>query len=258
MFQATIRECHARAVAVARSIKDHDKEPDNDNDNDNANANAPDEPVPPPNFDEPNEEASLPYIRLSPPMQLPEKLLRGPWSAATLSFLHYLIWHGLGIDWQLSSRGEVATQGLQAAMAVETRNRAAAAALLTPHVGVVPSASLLKSAVMDHGCDQTVVFYMLNAALRAHIEGRERGQAMTDVNFRDSSLWRWADRAKKAGNAKGEWLLGALRFATDAAVGNSTYDVAVYDDLVRACGRQVDEVRLVGLPSQSSTSNNRA
>ena len=236
IFQKAVRECFAKAERQAAGEQSDDED------------DPPQDPphIQPPNFNDPVNEERLPYLNLRAPVQLPEKVLRGPWSSEKSSFLYYLIWHHVGIDWSLSSRGEVATQGLQAA--IEQRDRRAVASLVNPVVGVIPSALAIKSAVMEHGCDQTIVFHLLQAALRAHVAARLEGQPLTDFSFRDPSLWSWAARVKAAGNVKGDWLTQSLRSADDTSKRDSTYDEATSDDFVRACGSEEDGVEAIQMP----------
>lgn len=241
IFTAAVIKCFGRAKEVALASRAYNTD-DEEEEEDQA-------PLPPtPRFERPDEQQATPsYLYLDSKTQLPEKLLRGPWSADKTAFLYYLTWNDVGIDWSLSSRGEVAIQGLQ--HAIEERNRKAVAALVSPTVGVVPSIALVKSAVMDHGCDPTTVFHLLQATLRALITQRaEGGQPMTDFSFRDPSLWSWASRVKASGNEKGEWLTTVLRFGEDARLANSSYDEATHDDFVRVCGQEEDGVRLVKVP----------
>lgn len=122
---------------------------------------------------------------------------------------------------------------------------------------------MVRSAVLEMGCDRTVVWWLLAGVLRATISARlgkeEEGCGDTDFSFRDAVLWSWAGRVR-AGDAggdgvgdggasgKGEWLLSALRYAADAAAGNSVYDAVTHEDFVRACGKIGDGVEEVSVP----------
>lgn len=246
IFKTAVLQCHARAkkanaLGVAEGA---------DTDDETSSS-----PPPLPTFDEPSAQEKLPYLHLHTPIQLPEKLLRRPWSSEKTAFLYYLIWNGVGIDWDRSFRGEVATQGLQDA--IQERNHKAVASLVSLVAGVVPSAAVIKSAIMDYGCDQIIVFHLIQAVLRAQITGRAQGEVMTDFKFRDPSLWSWAARARGNGNPKGEWILDVLRYSDDAVLGNSVYDEATNDDLVRVCCGGIDGVEPVKVPLRPSTEAQR-
>ncbi|GAB7352599.1 hypothetical protein MBLNU459_g2979t1 [Dothideomycetes sp. NU459] len=199
-----------------------------------------------PNFDRPDEQGLLDYLHLHPRVQVPQKLLQAPWTQDKTAFLYYLIWNNVGVDWEHSSRGEIATQGLQ--QAIQARSRQAVASLLSPLVGVVPTAAAIRAAVVDHGCDQTLVFCLLNAALRAHVVSRAEARLLTDFSFRDPSLWSWAGRMRSAGNRKGAWLTAALKYAGDVAARSSAYDGDVVEDFRRECGRESDGVEQIAVP----------
>ncbi|KAF1348812.1 hypothetical protein BDV97DRAFT_354429 [Delphinella strobiligena] len=262
IFKAALQGCFARAERAARNrnrdTNDNEMNGGDDPDSDREELQSV-QPTPtasaspdqemvllplPPLFEEPFEERR--YYHLHTPIQLPDKLLRGPWTPDKMHFLYYLVWNDVGIDWSLSSRGEVATRGLQSA--IEQRNRKVVATLVSPVVGVVPSAANVKSAVVDYGCDQTIVFHLIQAVLRAKITERTTGETMTDVDFRDASLWHWARRVKEAGNGKGDWLTDVLRYTEDARLMNSSYDETTHDDFVRACAREEDGVEAVRVP----------
>lgn len=263
IFKAAVQGCYARAERAVHDRRNTDTTQDDVNGGDDSNSDegnpqsaqptatasgSPEEEMVllplPPLFEEPFEERR--YYHLHAPIQLPDKLLRGPWTPDKMHFLYYLVWNDVGINWSLSSRGEVATRGLQSA--IEQRNRKVVATLVSPVVGVVPCAANVKSAVVDHGCDQTVVFYLVQAVLRAKITERSTGETVTDVDFRDASLWHWARRVKETGQRKGDWLTDVLRYAEDARLMNSSYDETTHDDFVRACAREEDGVKTVRVP----------
>ncbi|KAJ9623131.1 hypothetical protein H2203_006067 [Taxawa tesnikishii (nom. ined.)] len=206
--------------------------------------------IPSPDFDHPAQQDKLHYLHLRSPVQIPQKLLSEPWTQPKIAFLRYLTFVGAGIDWEHSTAGETATQGLRSAIA--SRNRFVVACLVSAPVGVSPSASLFRFAVIDNGCDQTVVFHLLAAALRSQVMVRfqpaSTGHSATDFNFRDPSIWSWAGRAKAGGNAKGSWLTRALKYAAGAASTATTYDRAAHEDFVRACGRVEDGVEQIEVP----------
>lgn len=237
IFKAIVREL--QSCATKARITPEEEEDDDDDDEDHH--------VVSPDFINPNEQGQLTYLHLRPAVQVPKKLLQGPWTQDKTDFLYYLIWNNVSVDWEQSSRGEIATQGLEQAIA--ERKLKAVASLLSPAVGVVPTGAIVRSAIIDHGCDETIVFYLLNAALRAQILSRAEARMLTDFNFRDPSLWSWAGRMRNNGNRKGAWLTAALKYAGDAAARSSTYDEPLFEDFVRECGRESDGVVQIEIPS---------
>lgn len=227
----------------------------------------------PPPFTQPHSRfRTSSYLSITPQTQIPTQLLRAPFSPSKTSFLHFLVGQSAGIDWTSSSRGESATVGLISAIAA--RNRTAVAALLAPNLGIAPSAAALRVAVVEHGCDRTIVFHLLAAALRALIsqrgcasaanaadtpasaEAHENAHAnananvdsLTDVSFRAPELWSWAQRMTAAHREDGRWLTDALRWAEDARLANSVFDEQLYGDFARVSGRESDGVFKVHVP----------
>lgn len=202
-----------------------------------------------PELDRPWLQSPMGFLHLPPRCGIPAKLLKGPWTSDKVSFLYYLVWSGLGIDWEHSTVGEVAAHGLR--QAIQEQNEVASACLLHPNIGVTPTASLVKSAIIDYGCDPTIVFHLLSAALRLHILARTEPHAVytpADFTFRDPSIWSWAGRARARGDEKGEWLTRALRYAAETATTSATYDTAAQQDFERACGRIEDGVEQTKFP----------
>jgi len=202
--------------------------------------------VPRPDFNHPEIQPTLTYLHLDSSMQLPEKLLRGPWTADTAQFLYYLAWMKLGIDWSHSTLGEVAASGLSQAIA--DGQRKVVATLSSPVVSVQPTMNMLRMAVVQHGCDKTIVFHLVCAAVRSLIEsrGRQRSESSgTDVGFRDPSLWSFAGRAP---SEKARWLKDLLRLAADVSSARSQFDEDVFKELVATCGRDSDGVEQIKIP----------
>ncbi|KAH0139086.1 hypothetical protein KCU67_g15283, partial [Aureobasidium melanogenum] len=184
LFKDAIQEIHRRRSPPSRSSSPSDSdtdESDSDNDEDEASSQQPNIPVP--NFSHPQNQPRLPYLTLSSLVQLPQSLLHEPWTTSKLEFLKYLVWSGCTIDWTSSSRGETATAGL--ATAISAHSYTAVALLCSTPINVVPDTTTLKIAIMDHNCNPSVVFYLVAAALRAHITSRASGESAPDVNFRD-------------------------------------------------------------------------
>ncbi|GAB7342016.1 hypothetical protein MBLNU457_g0305t1 [Dothideomycetes sp. NU457] len=202
-----------------------------------------------PDFVRPAEQPPLIYSHLYWAVQrpeMPEKLLRGPWSADNVSFLYYLIWLHLGIDWNHSTLGEVATSGLSRAIA--DGQRKVVASLTSPGLGVQPTMDMLRLAVVQHGCDKTIVFHLVCAAVRSVIESRGQQRSnfsSTDVNFRDPSMWSFAGRAP---SDTGRWLRDLLRAAADIASARGHFDRDVFEELRTVCGRESDGVEQIEIP----------
>jgi len=198
-----------------------------------------------PNFARPAEQ-SVVYLHVGSTVQMPEKLLRGPWSSDDVRFLNYLVWLRVGIDWSRSTLGEVAASGLLRAIA--DGQRTVVASLTSPVVGVQPSMDMLRVAVVQHGCDKTIVFYLVCAAVRSIIESRGRqrsGFSMTDLSFRDPSIWSFAGRAP---SDTGRWLKDLLRAAADVASARGHFDRDVFSELRAVCGRMSDGVEQIEIP----------
>lgn len=248
LFKDAIQEIHKRKSPPSRSSSPSDSDAE-DSDNDEDEASTQDQgqqpAIPVPNFSHPHNQPRLSYLSLSSAVQLPQSLLHEPWTTPKLDFLKYLVWSGCSIDWASSSRGETATTGLTTA--ISAHSYTAVALLCSPSINVVPDTTTIRIAVMDHNCNPSVVFYLLAAALRAHITSRASGESVPDVNFRDPSLWHWVERVEKTGNRKGRWLKDALRFAGDR-MRASSWDEEAFEEFRRVAGREEDGVVRVDVP----------
>ncbi|KAI4738731.1 hypothetical protein E4T50_10811 [Aureobasidium sp. EXF-12298] len=241
LFKDVVQEIHRRKSPPSRHTSPSDSDTDDSDDEDETQQ----PPIPVPNFSHPQNQPRLPYLSLSSSVQLPQSLLHEPWTAPKLDFLKYLVWSGCSIDWTSSSRGETATAGL--ATAISTHSHTAVALLCSPPINVIPTTHTLKLAVMDHNCNPSIVFYLLAAALRAHIVSRASGEGAPDVNFRDPSLWHWVERVEKSGIGKGRWLKEVLRFAGDR-MRVSSWDEEAFEEFRRVGGREEDGVVRVDVP----------
>ncbi|KAI5198895.1 hypothetical protein E4T39_06509 [Aureobasidium subglaciale] len=250
IFKDAIHEIHKRRQPPRRAASPSGSGSDSD-DSDNEEGGEQEQDteqqltIPVPNFSHPHNQPRLHYLNLSSSVQLPHSLLHEPWTTPKLDFLKYLIWSGCSIDWASSSRGETATAGLSTAIAGHSHT--AVALLCSPAINVIPDTTTLKIAVMDHGCNPSVVFYLLAAALRMHIISRTSGDSPPDVNFRDPSLWHWLERVEETGNRKGRWLKDALRFASDR-MRASVWDEEAFEEFRRVSGREEDGVVRVDVP----------
>lgn len=191
-------------------------------------------------FTNPAEQMPLHRIRLGRKQLIPAKLLQGPWTTDKARFLYYLAWLGLRIDWENSTLGEVASRGLDQALA--ERNYVAVVALISRRDYVLPTTEHLRKAIVDQGCDITMVFHLLASAVRARVYGRE-----LEMNFRDPAIWSWMRRFK-TDNKKADWLRDALRYSADFASTYSPNDANIHAELVRAFGRLEDGVQQIEVP----------
>lgn len=200
---------------------------------------------PAPNFVNPDLQPHLSYLSLSSQVQLPRSLLYAPFTSSSLAFLRYLVYNHCRINWLLSSRGETATSGLSSAISLQSS--LAVALLCCPAISVTPTTPLLRQAIFDAGCNTTIIFYLLAAAIRAHVEARNEGSSMPEFSFRDPGVWSWCARVEEAGSRKGRWVKEALRLAGDLA-GGSVWDREVFEEFKRAVGRVEDGVVEMGVP----------
>ena len=165
---------------------------------------------------------------------IPEKLLHGPWTDSKLTFLEILARAGARVDWIGSTAGETASKGLHDAIAecnvravkalvtippriydVEKRNNVDKWALreegdvnnraLLPreeanvYAGVTPRTEHLRRAVLG-GCHKDIVRRLLS------VPG--------EVDREDREVVGWGLRKREEGDARGKWLLDALRVDT--------------------------------------------
>ncbi|KAF2223505.1 hypothetical protein BDZ85DRAFT_281433 [Elsinoe ampelina] len=196
-------------------------------------------------FDEPHLQPPLSFTTLSSTISIPSRLLHGPWTPTKSSFLHYLTFLNLTIDWSTTTLGETATAGL--AEAIESKSRLAVASLLTEHLCLRPTQAHLRSSILQHGCDPTIVFHLLSAAVRAKARSRRElgpGQG-SDVNTLDPSIWAWLKRLEGTGDPRAGWLKGALRAAGDAMKVTAARAEGLHRELVGVCGRERDGVERI-------------
>lgn len=196
-------------------------------------------------FDTPSESPNPTFTTLGPDISIPEKLLHGPWSTDKTRFLYYLTWLGMGIDWENSTSGEVACSGL--GDAIREKNRIAVASLLAEQIKVQPTQDNLRSAIMQHGCDQTIVFHILSASVRARARNRRANNSSQAVNPLDASIWSWIKRLDDAGDKRSKWLKGALRAASDLMTQSISNARRLHEDLIDVCGRSSDGVEQIPL-----------
>lgn len=134
---------------------------------------------------------------LAPGTMLPAKVLQGPWDSSKVAFLQFLLRRGAGVDWEYTSLGEVAKSGLYEA--IRENNLVATGLLLHYRISITPPADLIRHAVINGGCNRSVVSALL------------RCENMESEGTIDSALWKWAQDARNSGRWQGEWLLKTLR-----------------------------------------------
>lgn len=135
---------------------------------------------------------------------VPDRLLKGPWTADKTTFLYSLIWLGAIIDWTGSSAGETATQGLYDAIR-EGSTRAVASLLSLANGGVKPTTDMVRYAVKGCGCNCEIVSLLMNTS----------SWTGWTVDFQDPELRVWAAREKAQGNPRGDWLQARLEEGVD-------------------------------------------
>lgn len=209
---------------------------------------ADDEVAPQFDFDRPYLQPIPTSLKLGPDLQIPSKLLHGPWSTDKSKFLSCLCFLELKVDWDRSLAGEVATAGLEEA--IIARDRRAVIALLSDHVLVLPTPDMFRRAIMDHGCDQTIVFHLLLACIRA--KARESNGHVAygtlKVNPLDSVIWAWLKRFEGGGNTKAAWLKEALKMAGSLMRDTATNISDKHQDFRSRCGLPEHGVEDIPVP----------
>ncbi|EME49593.1 hypothetical protein DOTSEDRAFT_68391 [Dothistroma septosporum NZE10] len=142
-------------------------------------------------------------LQPSPTLLPPSKLISPPFTAAKTSFLAVLVQGTPGVSTIDPAYGEFALQGLQSA--IPARQGKVVSLLLA--MGVTVSTEMLRIAVIDSGCDKDIVTRLLDATAPA--DGSLPYQQ--GVDLLDPSLWAWAEKARKDGDDKGQWLVALLR-----------------------------------------------
>ncbi|KAF2155626.1 hypothetical protein K461DRAFT_290636 [Myriangium duriaei CBS 260.36] len=205
-------------------------------------------------FEQPWKQYRFPDLKIGSAVNVPEKLLRGPWSPDKSQFLYYLCFLGLQVDWDRSTAGEVASHGLEDA--IKARDRIAVVSLLSDQVSVLPSQDSLRSAIMDHGCDQTIIFHLLDACIRA--KSREHDGLMEHGKMRvkplDSVIWSWLKRYEAAAQNKAKWLKGALTTTASMMSDTATGRDQKHKDFKAACGQKSSGVIEIPVPRPTRTS----
>jgi hypothetical protein len=129
--------------------------------------------------------------------RLPTKLLRGPWTTDKIEFLRFLLWlTGMTVDWRDDGVRRIALQGRREAVLEKSLE----AVELFNHVrrlGRAPSLETIRFAVLEAGCERSIVYDTL---LAAHAGGM-RGDA-----WKCAVLDEWCAERIAAQDSRGKWL----------------------------------------------------
>lgn len=134
-----------------------------------------------------------PYLQMGA-FQIPEKVLHGPWTSDKVEFLSLLVKLNGRVDWEDTSTGEVATQGLYDA--IRQGSTEAVEELFHENIRVIPKTEMVRVAVMDCDFDERMVYSLL-----CHADCDDG-----DVDYYDSKLWAWIEHASSSGDPKGALL----------------------------------------------------
>lgn len=143
------------------------------------------------------------YLSFAEGFHIPEKLLHGPWTDDKAKLLYVLVSFSGEIDWESSTAGETAKEGLR--QAIEQKMEYAVAAL-SVLLGIAQSidTNTIRYAVIECGCNFKIVRHILfNAQILQDTIPKET------LNFHDPKLWQWAE----VNEGKGVLLKDLLRKA---------------------------------------------
>ncbi|KAH5078647.1 hypothetical protein HBH95_095400 [Parastagonospora nodorum] len=128
--------------------------------------------------------------------RLPRKLLCGPWTPDKIQFLRFLLWiTSMTVDWSDTKTLQVAVEGRRQAMreynldAVELFNH-------NRRLGRGADLSTIRFAVMECGCDRSVVYDTISMA---NHWGKVRSWECAELD-------RWCEERISMGDPKGLWL----------------------------------------------------
>ena len=162
------------------------------------------------------------WVALQPSsrLSLPTKIVRGPWTVDRISFLKVFSLYPDACSTPLDGIvAEVAYEGFEQAI----EQRCLEVIKLLRKLQIKPHQELLRKAVIDHGCDKSIVLYLLQwfivDTMRCNITAAADTASTIsrpEVDFLDPMLWAWTSKAKAVGEAKGEWLTAILRRLSNA------------------------------------------
>lgn len=146
--------------------------------------------------------------------QLPTKLTRGPWTTDKVNFVRCLLQISkMSVDWANNESVRIAGRGKREAI-MERNLDAVHMFSRARRLGKAPTLNLIKFAVIEGGCDRSIVFNLMTAA-------KEWGLR----RWNDPELDAWIVRQEVEGNRKGSWMrvkLDEVRYGRmpDASTGD--------------------------------------
>jgi len=147
-------------------------------------------------------------LKPAPGLLPPRKLLSPPFDDDGVKFLGVFVEHGLDLTLHDPSYVDLAYSGLTKAIEDDCPEMVG----LFLDAGLQSNLSLLRIAVADSNCPQLIVQLLVGASHSTRTPLLESNAEET-VDFLDPVLWNWAERARDAGNEKGEWLMQLLKDA---------------------------------------------
>jgi hypothetical protein len=129
--------------------------------------------------------------------RLPKKLLRAPWTQDKIEFLRFLLWiTSMTVDWTDPETRQTTIEGRKQAM---SEKNLAAVELFNHNrrLGKAADLETVRQAVVETGCDRSIVYDTLNAANTWNKSGLPR---------HSPQLHAWCEIQVAKGNPKGEWL----------------------------------------------------
>jgi hypothetical protein len=165
-------------------------------------------------------ETTFPHLAGLKKIAIPEKILHGPWDDNAIRFLRLMILSWCTLDWLGTSTGEVAIQGAFDAIR-NGENEILTYFFHTSTVNVPPTTEMLRTAIVDAGCEMGTVYQILSGS----------SDIGADLNYRpldvmDNDIWHWIDDAKRKGDGRAERLTKMLLEKE-----KDTLDAADYDEL---------------------------
>ncbi|KAF2269773.1 hypothetical protein CC78DRAFT_528941 [Lojkania enalia] len=154
----------------------------------------------PPNFEDATAMAfsrrhipALSYIKC----RIPVKLLHGPWNRSKAQYLRFLLWTtSMTVDWASPETRRLALEGKKEAIldrnleVVELFNH-------NRRLGKAPNMDMVRFAVMEAGCDRSIVYDTMAMA-------REWG--LRGDSWKCNKLDTWCEAKLEQGDPKGKWL----------------------------------------------------
>ncbi|KAM3418300.1 hypothetical protein BST61_g4300 [Cercospora zeina] len=142
-------------------------------------------------------------LRPDPALRPPRKLFLPPFTTEKVSFLSLLLEGVNDIAFLDPSYGEIAHQGLVAAIQSDVPDLV----FVFLDVGLNSDTELLRIAV-EAGCNQEIVQMLVDSdAAKQHAAGRSKGE----IDLLHPAIWVWAEHARKQGNDRGQWLVSYLQ-----------------------------------------------